>query len=154
MSVQVPPRGTRGVSIPRMPGPLMRFVNGMMFWAFKNRRFQNANVLSLSTVGAKSGQARQTTVAYFPEPNRSESLLIVASGGGTATHPAWFFNLAKNPDNVWVRVGDRRFKVTPSTLSGAERDAAWQRIKTQSSTFASYETKTDRELPIIRLTPT
>jgi deazaflavin-dependent oxidoreductase (nitroreductase family) len=153
MSVQVPPRGTRGVSMPRMPGPMMRFMNGLMFSVFKNRRFQNANVLLLTTVGARSGQERQATVVYFPDPNESQSLLIVASAGGTATHPGWFFNLANNPDKVWVRVGDRRFRVTASTLSATERESAWQRIKTQSPTFATYETKTDRELPIIRLTP-
>jgi deazaflavin-dependent oxidoreductase (nitroreductase family) len=151
MSVQVPPRGSRGITIPRMPGPLMRFMNDMMFRVYKNRRFQNANVLSLNTVGAKSGEERRTTVVYFPDVN--QSVLIVASAGGTAAHPAWFFNLAKNPDRVWLRVGDRRFKVSPSTLTGAEREATWQRIKTQSPTFATYESKTDRELPIIRLTP-
>ena len=107
MSVQVPPRGTRGTSIPHMPAPLTRFMTATMFRIFKNRHFQNANVLLLTTVGAKSGVERETMVVYFDEPDGS--MLIVASAGGTATHPGWFFNLAKNPDKVSVRVGDRRF---------------------------------------------
>ncbi|MBV9173889.1 MAG: nitroreductase family deazaflavin-dependent oxidoreductase [Chloroflexi bacterium] len=122
-----------------------------MFRIFKNRKFQNANVLQLTTIGAKTGQRRQSTVVYFPD--RDNSVLIVASAGGAVQHPAWFFNIAKHPDQVRVRVGDRDFGVTPETLSGTERAAAWERIKTQSPVFAGYEIKTDRELPIIRLTP-
>jgi deazaflavin-dependent oxidoreductase (nitroreductase family) len=138
--------------MPRGMGGIFRFANGVMFRIFKNRRFQNADVMQLTTVGARTGQRRQTTVVYFPD--RENSLLIVGSAGGAVHHPAWFFNIARHPDQVWVRVGDRRFRVTPETLSGDERAAVWQRIKTQSPVFAGYETKTDRELPIIRLTPT
>jgi deazaflavin-dependent oxidoreductase (nitroreductase family) len=137
--------------MPKVPGSVFRVINGIMFRVFKNRRFQNANVLSLTTIGAKTGQRRQTTLVYFPD--RDNSMLIVASAGGTVNHPAWFFNLAKHPDQVWVRTRDRELKVRPETLSGAERAAAWQRITTQSPVFAGYETKTDRELPVIRLTP-
>lgn len=132
-------------------GGIFGFVNGLMFLIFKNRKFQNADVMQLTTVGAKTGQKRQTTVVYFPD--RDNSTLIVGSAGGAIQHPAWVFNIAKNPDQVWARVGNRTFRVTPETLSGAERATAWERIKTQSPVFAGYETKTDRELPIIRLTP-
>jgi deazaflavin-dependent oxidoreductase (nitroreductase family) len=152
MSVVVTPRGSRGVKIPRMPAGIARLVNDLMFRLLKNRRFQNANVLSLTTIGARSGLERRNTIVYFSEPDGS--LLVVASAGGTASHPAWFFNLAKNPDKAWVRVGDRRLNVRASTLSGEERDRAWARITTQSPVFAGYEHKTDRQLPIVRLTPT
>ena len=134
-----------------MPGPLTRFMTSTMFRIFKNRRFQNANVVMLTTVGAKSGVDRQTVVVYFPEPDGS--MLVVASAGGSVIHPAWFFNIAKNPDKVWARIGDRTFKVTPETLSGEGRAVAWRRITTQSPVFAGYETKTDREIPVVRLTP-
>lgn len=133
-------------------GRIFRFVNGLMFLIFKNRKFQNADMLQLTTVGAKTGQKRQTTVVYFRD--RDNSVLIVGSAGGTIHHPAWVFNIAKNPDQVWGRMGDRTVRVIPETLSGTERATAWERIKTQSPVFAGYETKTDRELPIIRLTPT
>jgi deazaflavin-dependent oxidoreductase (nitroreductase family) len=129
----------------------MRLMTATVFRLYKNRLFQNANLLLLTTVGAKSGQERQTVVMYFPQPDGS--MLIVASKAGSATHPAWLFNLAKNPDKVWVRVGERRLKVMPETLGGAERDEVWQRITMRSPVFAGYETKTDRELPVIRLTP-
>ena len=137
--------------MPRGMGGIFSFVNRLMFLIFKNRKFQNANMLQLTTVGAKSGQRRQTTVVYFSD--RANSMLIVGSAGGAVQHPAWFFNIAKHPDQVWARVGDRTFRVRPETLSGSERAEAWQRITTQSPVFAGYETKTDRELPVIRLTP-
>ena len=127
MNVVVSPRGTRGVQMPRLAGPIFPFVNGLMFRIFKNRKFQNANVLQLTTVGAKTGQQRLTTLLYFSD--RDNSILIVGSAGGAAQHPAWFSNIAKHPDQVWVRVGDRRFRVTPQTLSGSERATRWQRIR-------------------------
>ena len=123
----------------------------LMFRLYRNRRFQNAKLLQLTTIGAKSGQERTSTAVYFEDG--PEAMLIVASAGGSVTHPAWFFNLAKNPDKVWAQVGSRRLKVRPETLSGDVRAQAWERIKTQSPVFATYEVKTDRELPIIRLTP-
>ena len=51
-----------------------------------------------------------------------------------------------------IEVGGRKVKVTPSQLSGAERAAAWQRITADLPRFTGYATKTDRELPVIRLT--
>ncbi|HEY3063056.1 MAG TPA: nitroreductase/quinone reductase family protein [Chloroflexota bacterium] len=148
--VQVPPRGTHGAAFPKLPGPLARLINGTVFRIFRNRRFQDFNILALTTTGARSGQQRQSTVAYFPDGDGA--WLIVASKGGAATHPAWFFNLAKHPEGVWAEIGSKKMKVRPVTLSGEERTAAWRRITQQSPQFGDYETKTDREIPVIRLT--
>ena len=150
MSVEVPPRGTRGVRVPRLPGPVMRLLNDVMFRLYRNRRFRGAHLLSLTTIGARSGQPRRTTVAYFPDGD--DAWLVVASAGGTATHPAWLFNLARHPDQVWVELGHRKLKVRAETLKGDERARAWRRITAQAPGFASYETSTDREIPVIRLT--
>jgi deazaflavin-dependent oxidoreductase (nitroreductase family) len=136
--------------MPRLPGRLMQWLNDLMFRLFRHRLLQGARVLSLTTLGAKSGQERRTTVVCFPD--RDDALLIVASAGGAEQHPAWFFNLARHPESVWVEVGGRRYQARPATLEGAERDSAWQRIIAQSPSFAGYETKTDRQIPVIRLT--
>jgi hypothetical protein len=37
-------------------------------------------------------------------------------------------------------------------LSGGERDAAWQRVIAAQPRYAGYEQKTDRLIPVIRLT--
>jgi hypothetical protein len=53
---------------------------------------------------------------------------------------------------VWVELGDRSLKVAPETLTGDERARAWRRITAQAPGFAAYETSTDRQIPVIRLT--
>ena len=149
-TVEIPRHGTRGVSFPRMPGVLMRFMNRMTFRIFRNRGFRGApGVLSLTTTGARSGQPRNSTLAYFDDG--SKSWLIVASGGGTASNPAWLHNLAKHPDQAWAEIGSQKVRVTPETLQGDERAQAWKRITTQAPAFKSYETSTDREIAVIRL---
>jgi deazaflavin-dependent oxidoreductase (nitroreductase family) len=151
-TIDIPPRGTRGARMPRLPGGLMRFINDSMFRFYRDRSFRNGRVLMLTTTGAHSGQPRRNPVMYFDEA--SDTWLITASAGGAATHPAWFFNLAKHPDQVWAEIGHRKIKVTPETLTGDERARAWQRITTQSPGFRQYETTTDREIPVIRLRAT
>jgi deazaflavin-dependent oxidoreductase (nitroreductase family) len=72
--------------------------------------------------------------------------------GGEARHPSWYVNLAKNPDRVFLHVRGERFHVRPVSLHGAERAAAWKRITREAPNFAEYQTKTDREIPVVRLT--
>jgi deazaflavin-dependent oxidoreductase (nitroreductase family) len=88
----------------------------------------------------------------MPFPEGDDAWLIVASKGGAASHPAWFYNLAAHPDQVEVEVEGRKTAVTPQTLTGEERATAWQRITRERPNFASYETKTDRQIPVVRLT--
>lgn len=107
-------------------------------------------LMYLSTVGAQSGQRR--TAVVMPFPDGDDAWLIVASRSGTAAHPSWFYNLAKHPDQVVIEVEGRKTAVTPRTLIGGERSTAWERIARERPNFAAYQAKTDRELPIIRLT--
>jgi deazaflavin-dependent oxidoreductase (nitroreductase family) len=157
MGVDVTPRGTRGGTFKRLPGPLMQLANDAVFWLMRHRSLRGNHLLSLTTVGARSGRERRSTVMYFADATESadgdNAWLIVASAGGAASHPAWFFNLARHPDQVRIQIGNRRIAVTARTLEGAERAQAWQRITTQAPQFASYEAKTDRQIPVIRLTP-
>ncbi len=77
----------------------------------------------------------------------------MASYAGAARHPAWFLNMAKNPERVWVEIGKQRVKVQPESLRGADRAEAWQRIVLLSPGYGGYQQKTDREMPIVRLRP-
>jgi deazaflavin-dependent oxidoreductase (nitroreductase family) len=128
----------------------MRLVNRVIFTIFRNRKFLGGNLLMLTTVGARSGEQRRSTLGYFPDGN---AWLIIGSAAGAAKHPAWFFNMAKHPDQVWVEIGSRKVKVKPQTLKGEERAQAWQRVVAEAPNYAGYETKTDREIPIVRLSP-
>jgi deazaflavin-dependent oxidoreductase (nitroreductase family) len=151
VSVHVPPNGSRGGKFPRLPGPLAQFMNDTIFRIFRNRLFNGGSLLSLTTVGARSGQQRRSTVMYFPDGDNA--WLVVGSAGGAAAHPAWIYNLAKHPDQVWIQIGSRKLHVTPESLTSEARSKAWQRITSQVPSFAGYEIKTDRELPVVRLTP-
>ena len=67
-------------------------------------------------------------------------------------NPAWYHNLAAHPDQAQIEVGGKTLSVTATQLAGQERDAAWQRITAAQPRYAGYEKKTDRVLPVIRLT--
>jgi deazaflavin-dependent oxidoreductase (nitroreductase family) len=114
-------------------------------------RFRGMDLVYLTTVGAKTGQERVTPIARFPDGD--DAWLIVASNGGAARHPSWYHNLAAHPDQVRAEVAGRRFQATVEQLSGERREDAWRRITTSQPRFAGYQRNTDRELPVLRLTP-
>jgi deazaflavin-dependent oxidoreductase (nitroreductase family) len=112
-------------------------------------KFQGMELLYLTTVGAKSGQKRQSTVTRFADGD--DAWLVVASAGGAAHNPAWYHNIAAHPDQVWIEFGGRQLRVTPEQLDGDARAQAWQRITQSQPRYDGYERKTDRAIPVIRL---
>src|SRR5436309_9872271 len=153
MAVELTPKGTRGAQIPRMPRPVMNAVLGLSVGFYRllggRVRIRGARLLLLTTVGARSGKTRRTVLGWFPDGD--DAWLVVASNAGAARHPAWYLNMARNPDKVWIEVGKRKLEVRPESLKGAEREAAWRRIVAQSPGYAAYQEQTDREIPVIRL---
>jgi deazaflavin-dependent oxidoreductase (nitroreductase family) len=144
------PKGTRGARQPS--GPVLRLVNQLAARRLRRKgRMMDFNTLILTTTGRKSGQERTNPVAWFDGGDGRR--LIVASAGGAAGNPAWYYNIAAHPDQVRVEVEGATVAVTAHQLHGAERDAAWQQIIAASPRFARYQQKTDRELPVIRLVP-
>jgi deazaflavin-dependent oxidoreductase (nitroreductase family) len=109
-----------------------------------------ARTLLLTMVGAKTGRMRKQPVAYFPDGE--DSWLVVASAAGAARHPAYYINMAKNPERIWIQVGRRKLRVKAESLRGASHEEAWRRIVAQSPGFQAYQDKTDRLIPIVRLT--
>lgn len=158
MSIEVPPAGTRGARTPgaitnRLFAPLMR----MQISRYRRARgpqqpkVMGFPALLLTTKGARSRQQRTVIIGGFPDGD--DAWLVVASKGGAATHPAWFLNMAHHPEETWIQVGERRLHVVGDLLRGAEREQALQRIAAISPRYAGYQRKTDREIPIVRLTP-
>lgn len=151
MTFQKTPGGTRGaraMSANAVTRAMTKLVNG---WHRRSGdKFMGMDLLYLTTVGAKSGEKRQSTVSRFPDSERS--WLVVASSGGSARHPAWYHNLAAHPDQVWAEVGGQRHRVMPHQLEGDEREKAWQLITASQPRYAGYQGKTDRAIPVIRLT--
>jgi deazaflavin-dependent oxidoreductase (nitroreductase family) len=157
MSVQVPPRGTKGPSMPpRLLGPIFRFGMRQLVNRYRRRRGQmtlnGQPLVLLRTVGAKSGEIREVLLNRFPDDGSTNSWIVTATAGGAAAHPAWFRNMARHPDQVWLEINERLIHVRPETFSGSERDAAWQGIVELIPSFGSYPKKTDRLIPVVRLT--
>ncbi len=145
--VQIPPAGTRGRDLPGWGKFLYRLV-APVFGRIAASRVDG--LVTVVTVGARSGKRRLSTVRAFPEGDGA--WLVVASFGGATNHPAWFVNIARNPDQVWLRVKGREVKVRPVSLHGEERERAWQRITSEAAGFGEYQANTDREIPVVRLT--
>ncbi|WP_289849561.1 nitroreductase family deazaflavin-dependent oxidoreductase [Actinoallomurus spadix] len=113
--------------------------------------FMGMDVLILHTVGSRSGQKRESPVAWFADGE--DARLIVASGGGSR-NPDWFVNLMAHPDEASIELpGQAPVPVTPHRLEGAEREQAWQRIATAQPRIAKYQSKSDRQYPVVRLIP-
>jgi deazaflavin-dependent oxidoreductase (nitroreductase family) len=150
MSFQKTPGGTRGVR-GAPSGPVARgLMRAMTIWHRRSGdKFQGMDLLYLTTVGAKTGRKRQSTVARFADGENA--WLVVASAGGSAHHPAWYHNIAAHPDQVWIEFGGKQMRVTPTQLDGDARAQAWQQITQSQPRYSGYERKTDRAIPVIRL---
>jgi deazaflavin-dependent oxidoreductase (nitroreductase family) len=109
------------------------------------------DVAILTTIGHRSGARRTSQVCWFRD--KDGSWLIVAAAGGTRVNPAWYYNIAAHPDQVQIEIDGRSIEVTAEQLHGAERAEAWQQITTAAHRFSGFQDQTDREFPILRLTP-
>jgi deazaflavin-dependent oxidoreductase (nitroreductase family) len=111
--------------------------------------FEDAPMIIIHHVGAKSGTVRQTPLVHFPEGEGRT--VIVASAGGAPQNPAWYHNLKAVP-KIEVEVGAETYPVVAEEITGAERDELWQRVVSEKPGFGEYEKKTDRTIPLLRLT--
>lgn len=116
-------------------------------------KVQGRPLLRLSTVGARSGKRREAVLGWFPsESDRRDSWIVVGSNAGSARHPGWAHNLAKSPDKASVDLGEGEIAVDVELLAGAERESAWNRVVDMAPGYGAYREKTDRQIPIFRLT--
>lgn len=111
--------------------------------------FEGAPMILIHHIGAKSGIERVTPLVHFPEDDGNT--VIVASNGGAPAHPAWFHNLKANP-KIDVEVGSETYTVVADEITGPERDEFWKRVVAERPGFGDYERKTDRLIPLLRLT--
>jgi len=120
MSFQKTPGGTRGAWVPPSNAVTRALSRVAMSWHRRSGdKMQGMDLLYLTTVGAKTGQKRQSAVARFPDGE--DAWLVVASAGGSAHNPAWYHNIAAHPDQVWIEFGGRQLRVTPTQLDGDAR---------------------------------
>ena len=108
-------------------------------------------VLQLTTIGRRSGQAR--TVMLTSPIVEHGSYVVVGSRGGDDVHPAWYLNILSEP-KVEVTIGGTRSPMTARVAAGADPAERWDRVIAAYPHYGGYQTKTERELPLVILEPT
>ncbi len=73
---------------------------------------------------------------------------LVASKGGAPENPVWYYNLLAHPDDVMLQDGTEPFDVEVRQASGEERELWWGRAVAAYPSYAEYQEKTSREIPV------
>jgi F420H(2)-dependent quinone reductase len=105
--------------------------------------------LLLDHVGRKSGRKFTTPLLYLLD---GPDVVIVASQGGLPKNPQWYANLMATPDTS-VQIKSEKRSVTARTANAEERAALWPKLVDLYADFASYQSWTDREIPVVILSP-
>jgi len=114
-------------------------------------QFENADLLLLTTTGAKSRQPRVSPLAYFRIDGK---LIIIGSFAGAPVNPAWVHNLRANPQahvEVGLESGIDAFDVSARELPPAEREELFPKVTAVAPGFAEYQSKTSRVIPLFEL---
>ena len=113
------------------------------------RRLVDNDMCLLTTTGRRSRKQHTVPLLYLRD---GERLIVIASWGGRDEHPHWYLNLLANPDaNVQI-LGDR-WPVVATTASPDERAIWWPKVLAAYDGYAVYESRTDREIPVVFLDP-
>ena len=108
-----------------------------------------APVLLLTTIGRKSGRPQTAPLLYLQE---GEAYVVVGSKGGMPHHPLWVKNLEANPQ-VEIEVGAQRMTMRARRATDAEKAVLWPRLVAMYPSYADYQARTTRQIPVIILTP-
>jgi deazaflavin-dependent oxidoreductase (nitroreductase family) len=116
----------------------------------EGHEWRGTTALLLTTTGRHSGEKRTLPLIYQGDGDR---YVVVASKGGSKDHPGWYYNLVEDPA-VEVQVLGDRFKARASTAEGEERERLWKLMTAAWPAYDEYQTKTDRQIPVVVLTQT
>jgi deazaflavin-dependent oxidoreductase (nitroreductase family) len=110
---------------------------------------QGSPIVLLTLRGAKSGKLRYTPVMRVEHDG---SYAVVASKGGAPTHPVWYHNIKAHPEFP-LQDGTVTRTYVAREVSGDERARWWERAVRAYPSYAEYQTKTDRQIPVFVLDP-
>jgi F420H(2)-dependent quinone reductase len=105
-------------------------------------------IIVLTSVGAKTGKLRKTSLMRV---EHNGQYAVVGSLGGAPKHPVWVHNLRAEP-HVELQDGAEKHDYTARETEGAERDEWWRRAVQAWPDYATYQTKTNRVIPVFVLT--
>lgn len=113
------------------------------------RRLVNNDMLLLTTKGRRTGQPRTVPLLYLRD---GESLVVIASWGGREQNPLWYTNLVAD-NQVTVQVDGTSSERIARTASDTERAAWWPHIVKAYDGYTVYQSRTDRQIPVVFLEP-
>jgi len=113
------------------------------------RRLVDNDMCLLTTTGHRSGKQHTVPLLYLRDGRR---LVVIASWGGRDRHPEWYLNLLANPAGTVQVLGDR-WAVEAATATADDRVVWWPQILATYDGYAVYESRTDREIPVVFLDP-
>ncbi len=102
-------------------------------------------ILLFTTKGRKSGQPRTNAIIFTPV---GDKYVIIASKGGAPAHPAWYLNIQEDP-NIEVQVKGDKFAATARTAESPEREELWAEAVKAWPNYDVYQSRTDREIPVV-----
>jgi deazaflavin-dependent oxidoreductase (nitroreductase family) len=111
--------------------------------------FQGIPILLLHHTGARSGQQRVNPLAY---QRVGDAYAVFGSKGGAPNNPDWYHNLKAHP-KATVEIGDETVDVVAREAEGDERERIWERQTRDVPSFADYQRKATRQIPVIILEP-
>jgi deazaflavin-dependent oxidoreductase (nitroreductase family) len=106
-------------------------------------------VLLLITKGRKSGKRRTTPLLYLRD---GERIVVVGSNGGSTYVPGWWLNLRGDPE-AEIELGSAHIRVSARKASPAERARLWPEFTSRFQGYATYASRTTREIPVVILEP-
>jgi deazaflavin-dependent oxidoreductase (nitroreductase family) len=112
-------------------------------------RLGHSDMLLLTTRGRKSGRERTVPLLYVAD---GERFVVVASNAGDERAPAWWLNLQASPA-ARVQVGSDTHAVSARRASPEETGRLWPLLEASYHSYASYRTRTRREIPVVLLEP-
>jgi deazaflavin-dependent oxidoreductase (nitroreductase family) len=113
------------------------------------RRLVDNDMLLLTTTGRRSGRRHTIPLLYLRD---GDSVIVIASWGGRDYPPHWYLNVTADPA-VSVQIDGSVWEALAHELDEPERSTWWQRAVTAYDGYAEYQSRTDRVIPVLRLTP-
>ena len=109
--------------------------------------WNGAPCLVLTTTGRKTGATRKIPIIFGTD---GDDVVLIGSQGGAPTHPNWYLNLTADPHGQ-VQIKGDRYDVVATTVEGPERDRLWKVMTEIWPSYDTYQTRTDRVIPVVRL---
>jgi deazaflavin-dependent oxidoreductase (nitroreductase family) len=111
--------------------------------------WNGAPTLVLTTTGRRSGQPRSSALIFGRD---GDTYLIVASVGGGPEDPQWYRNLLADPQ-AHIQVRGEHLDVTARTANDEEKPRLWTLVNEVWPNYDIYQTRTERVIPLVVLTP-